>query len=97
MGQTCFMSVILQSLIHNPFIKSYYLSEMHKKDDCEKESCTSCAMDDIFTEFYREEKTEGYGAVSMLLGSWMAAQVSLHLPHSHRPRLNEILITLCSH
>ena len=46
MGQTCFMSVILQSLVHNPLIRSYYLSEGHKSADCEREACTSCALDD---------------------------------------------------
>lgn len=76
MGQTCFMSVILQSLIHNPFIKGYYLAEGHKTNECERESCTSCALDEMINEFYSVEKTEGYGAVSMLLGSWMGAQVS---------------------
>lgn len=75
MGQTCFMSVILQSLLHNPLIKFFYLSEGHKQADCEKETCTSCALDEIFTEFHSTEKAEGYGAVSMLLGSWMGAQV----------------------
>lgn len=75
MGQTCFMSVILQCLIHNPFIKAFYLGEGHTSKDCEKEACTSCALDEIFTEYYSLEKTEGYGAVNMLLGSWSGAQV----------------------
>lgn len=70
MGQTCFMSVVLQSLIHNPFIRSYYLSEGHRSTECEREACTSCALDDIFTEFHSTEKAEGYGAVAMLQGSW---------------------------
>ncbi|GAB7356371.1 hypothetical protein MBLNU459_g7155t1 [Dothideomycetes sp. NU459] len=70
MGQTCFMSVVIQSLIHNPFIRSYYLSVGHRSMDCERESCTSCALDDIFTEFHSTEKAEGYGAVAMLQGSW---------------------------
>ncbi|EMC99959.1 hypothetical protein BAUCODRAFT_63002 [Baudoinia panamericana UAMH 10762] len=70
MGQTCFMSVILQSLVHNPLIRSYFLSEGHKSSDCEREACTSCALDDIFTDFYGQEKHEGYGAVHMLQGCW---------------------------
>ncbi|KAF1982070.1 ubiquitin carboxyl-terminal hydrolase 2 [Aulographum hederae CBS 113979] len=74
MGQTCFMSVVLQSLLHNPFVKSFYLSEGHRASECEKESCTSCAFDEIFTEFHSVEKTEGFGAVNMLIGSWMGAQ-----------------------
>ena len=64
------MSVVLQSLIHNPFIRSYYLSGGHRSTECEKEACTSCALDDIFTEFHSTEKAEGYGAVAMLQGSW---------------------------
>lgn len=71
------MSVILQCLIHNPFIKAFYLGEGHTSKDCDRESCTSCALDEIFTEYYSLEKTEGYGAVSMLLGSWSGAQVRL--------------------
>ena len=70
MGQTCFMSVILQSLIHNPLVRAYYLSEGHKSSECEREACTSCALDDIFTDFYGQEKHEGYGAVHMLQGCW---------------------------
>ncbi|KAK8196884.1 uncharacterized protein BKA78DRAFT_246437 [Phyllosticta capitalensis] len=77
MGNTCFMSVVLQCLIHNPFIKSFYLGEGHTSKECEKESCTSCALDEIFTEYYSLEKTEGYGAVNMLLGSWTIAQGGL--------------------
>lgn len=70
MGQTCFMSVILQSLIHNPFIRSFYLNEGHKSSECDRDACTSCALDDIFTDFYGQEKHEGYGAVHMLQGCW---------------------------
>lgn len=70
MGQTCFMSVILQSLIHNPLIRTFYLTEGHKKEDCEREACTSCALDDIFNDFFGLERHEGYGAVQMLQGCW---------------------------
>nr|POE98292.1 ubiquitin carboxyl-terminal hydrolase 22 [Quercus suber] len=70
MGQTCFMSVILQSLIHNPFVRSFYLAEGHKSSDCEREACTACALDEIFFDFFGQEKHEGYGAVHMLQGCW---------------------------
>ncbi|PSN62895.1 ubiquitin carboxyl-terminal hydrolase-like protein 22 [Corynespora cassiicola Philippines] len=74
MGQTCFMSVILQTLIHNPFVRNYYLSEGHKTADCEREACVSCALDEMFVEFHSVEKTEGFGAVNMLMGSWLAGE-----------------------
>ena len=64
------MSVVLQSLIHNPLIRTYYLSEGHRSSECDRDACTSCAMDDIFTDFYGQEKHEGYGAVHMLQGCW---------------------------
>ncbi|KAF2427681.1 cysteine proteinase [Tothia fuscella] len=74
MGNTCFMSVVIQSLLHNPFIKTWYLSEGHKGGECEREHCTSCAFEEIFCEFWSVEKTEGYGAVPMLLSSWKSAE-----------------------
>jgi ubiquitin carboxyl-terminal hydrolase 22/27/51 len=30
----------------------------------------------MFVEFHSAEKTEGFGAVSMLMGSWLAGEVS---------------------
>lgn len=71
------MSVILQTLIHNPFIRNFYLSEGHKTNECERESCVSCALDEMFVEFHSVEKTEGFGAVNMLMGSWLAGEVRL--------------------
>jgi ubiquitin carboxyl-terminal hydrolase 22/27/51 len=76
MGNTCFMSAVLQCLIHNPLIRSHFLGNGHNKDTCEIEFCVSCAMDEIFTEFYTLEKTEGYGAVTMLMNTWKTAEVS---------------------
>ncbi|KAF2685581.1 ubiquitin carboxyl-terminal hydrolase-like protein 22 [Lentithecium fluviatile CBS 122367] len=74
MGQTCFMSVILQTLVHNPFVRNFYLSEGHKTNECDKEACVSCALDAMFVEFHSVEKTEGFGAVDMLMGSWLAGE-----------------------
>lgn len=75
MGNTCFMSVVIQSLLHNPFLKTWYMSDGHKATDCERDLCTGCALDDIFCEFWSVEKTEGYGAVPMLLNSWKSSEV----------------------
>jgi ubiquitin carboxyl-terminal hydrolase 22/27/51 len=60
------MSVILQTLVHNPFIRNFYLQEGHKQADCEKEACVSCALDEMFVEFYSSDKNEGFGAVSTI-------------------------------
>ena len=70
MGQTCFMSVVLQALLHNPLIRTWFLTDGHKSSECERESCVACALDDIFSDFYSQEKREGYGAVQMLKCCW---------------------------
>jgi ubiquitin carboxyl-terminal hydrolase 22/27/51 len=70
------MSVVLQSLVHNPFIRGYYLSEGHPTGYCGRDSCVSCSLDEIYTEFYSTEKTEGFGAVNMLMNSWRTAEAS---------------------
>jgi ubiquitin carboxyl-terminal hydrolase 22/27/51 len=88
MGQTCFMSVVIQSLLHNPYLKTWYMSDGHKASDCEKELCTGCALDDIFCEFWSAEKTEGYGAVPMLLNSWKSSEVRLLFLGYHEAKAN---------
>jgi ubiquitin carboxyl-terminal hydrolase 22/27/51 len=75
MGNTCFMSVVLQCLLHNPYIRAFYLSSGHNREDCELQYCVSCALDETYGEFYSLEKTEGFGAVTMLMNSWKTAEV----------------------
>jgi hypothetical protein len=75
MGSTCFMSVILQSLIHNPLVRNFYLSDGHKQKECEQTNCMSCAMDEVFSEFFTSDKMDGYGPVNLLTTSWKCEQV----------------------
>jgi ubiquitin carboxyl-terminal hydrolase 22/27/51 len=50
MGNTCFMNVILQSLVHNPLLKAYFLSDRHNPKNCQKQFCMCCEMDDLFAQ-----------------------------------------------
>lgn len=34
LSQTCFLSAILQSLIHNPLLKAYFLNDKHNRHVC---------------------------------------------------------------
>ncbi|KAF9960577.1 hypothetical protein BGZ65_012089, partial [Modicella reniformis] len=53
MGSTCFMNVILQCFIHNPLLRSYFLSDQHSAKRCDvKSDCMGCEMDRLFTQFY---------------------------------------------
>ncbi|KAH0544009.1 hypothetical protein FGG08_001777 [Glutinoglossum americanum] len=74
MGQTCFMSVVIQSLIHNPIVRNFFLGDGHDSTKCDREICLSCAMDEVFTEFFASDKTDGFGAVDILAKSWLTQQ-----------------------
>ena len=49
LGNTCFMSCIVQTLIHTPLLRDYFLSDRH---DCffqgEKEQCIVCEVARLF-------------------------------------------------
>ncbi|KAH8590918.1 hypothetical protein B0O99DRAFT_520500 [Bisporella sp. PMI_857] len=55
MGATCYMSVILQSFVHNPLLRNFYLAEGHQSSECEIKNCMSCAIDHMFQEFYASD------------------------------------------
>lgn len=49
LGNTCFMSVIVQSLIHTPLLRDYFLSDRHicSQED-NKEQCIVCEISRLF-------------------------------------------------
>ncbi|OBZ81870.1 Ubiquitin carboxyl-terminal hydrolase 22 [Choanephora cucurbitarum] len=71
MGNTCFMNVILQSFVHNPLLKAYFLSDRHNPKHCQKQYCMCCEMDDLFTQFYSDDK-KPYGPCRFLQSMWMS-------------------------
>ncbi|CCH45581.1 Ubiquitin carboxyl-terminal hydrolase [Wickerhamomyces ciferrii] len=70
MGSTCFMSSVLQTIIHNPIIRNYFMSEGHI--DClkGKNECITCCVDEIITDFFTSNKTSGFGPTSLLSAAW---------------------------
>ncbi|KAI5806273.1 hypothetical protein EDC01DRAFT_639370, partial [Geopyxis carbonaria] len=74
MGSTCFMSVVLQSLIHNPLVRNFYLADGHKQKECALQDCMSCAMDEVFSEFFTSPAVDGFGPVNLLTTSWKCEQ-----------------------
>lgn len=71
-GATCYQNVVLQSFLHNPLLRNFYLSDGHQSSDCSIPYCLSCAMDDMFQDFYALESTNGYTAASILSGFWIS-------------------------
>ena len=70
LGSTCFMSSVLQTLIHNPYLKCYYLSNAHS--DCPKphSECMSCCVSDIYQDFFTNPAILGYGLTSFIEAAW---------------------------
>jgi len=71
-GATCYQNVVLQSFLHNPILRNYYLSDGHQSGNCDTQHCLSCAMDDMFQDFYALESTNGYTAANILSGFWIS-------------------------
>ncbi|RGP71833.1 ubiquitin carboxyl-terminal hydrolase 22 27 51 [Fusarium longipes] len=71
-GATCYQNVVLQSFLHNPLLRNFYLSDGHQSSDCQVPHCLSCAMDDMFQDFYALETTNGYTAANILSGFWIS-------------------------
>jgi ubiquitin carboxyl-terminal hydrolase 22/27/51 len=71
-GATCYQNVVLQSFLHNPLLRNFYLSDGHQSNNCEISHCLSCAMDEMFQDFYALENTNGYTAANILSGFWIS-------------------------
>lgn len=71
-GATCYQNVVLQTFLHNPILRNYYLSDRHSSNSCDIPYCLSCAMDDMFQDFYAHENTNGYTAANILSGFWIS-------------------------
>lgn len=54
MGSTCFISSIIQCLIHNPYIVNYSMSQQHYNHCQIKDptNCISCSLDSIIAQAY---------------------------------------------
>ncbi|GAA6021024.1 hypothetical protein JCM11491_005969 [Sporobolomyces phaffii] len=105
LGNSCYMSVILQSFFLNPFLRAYFLSERHNRSHCQRalkgESCLSCELDALFSEYYSSASpSEALAPTRFLHAFWSSsfealgyAQQDAHeflistlnLLHSHSP------------
>lgn len=72
LGSTCFMSSVLQTILHNPFIRHYYLNGGHSQSNCPKShtECMSCCLNLIFQDFYTNPTLSAYGLTSFVEAAW---------------------------
>ncbi|SSD59734.1 related to Ubiquitin carboxyl-terminal hydrolase 8 [Saccharomycodes ludwigii] len=73
MGSTCFMSSVIQSISHNPYIVKYFMDQSHicashqsitsgsnvKVEKVDSSSCMSCTLYDIINDIYGYTMTVG--------------------------------------
>ncbi|XP_047529813.1 ubiquitin carboxyl-terminal hydrolase nonstop [Vanessa atalanta] len=57
LGSTCFMNCIVQTLIHTPLLRDYFLGEKHKCKTQGSGKCLVCEVSKLFQEFYSGAKT----------------------------------------
>lgn len=94
MGSTCFLNVVLQSFVHNPLLRTYFLSDRHNSALCAVgRECLACELDKLFSEFYcGDTGKEPYGPTSFLYAVWMDAS-SAELSQSGQHDAHEMLIS----
>jgi ubiquitin carboxyl-terminal hydrolase 22/27/51 len=75
------MSVILQSFLHNPLLRNYFLSDKHNHQLCGKANCMCCELDQLFEDVFSTTSTTpppeapagtgpALGPVSLLRTTW---------------------------
>jgi len=57
LGNTCFMSCIVQVLIHTPLLRDYFLSDRHICTFNGTDQCIACEIERIFQESFSGEST----------------------------------------
>ncbi|KAJ6516717.1 hypothetical protein C8R47DRAFT_1088124 [Mycena vitilis] len=94
LGQTCFMNVVLQSFIHNPLLRNYFLGDKHNSKQCKVErDCTCCEMDKLFAEVFSENASP-YGPITFLATTW---RKSAELSGYQQQDAHEFLISALNH
>ncbi|KAI1727563.1 ubiquitin carboxyl-terminal hydrolase domain-containing protein [Ditylenchus destructor] len=94
MGNTCFMNCIIQTLLHIPMLRDYFLSDQHNCQ-CqalafnEQNKCLMCELAHIFQEFYGGEIVP-YVPHKMLHLVWTHAK---HLAGYEQHDAHEFLIS----
>lgn len=53
LGNTCYLNCVLQTFLHNPLLRNYFLADKHNPKTCDRAPCISCELDKLFAEVGR--------------------------------------------
>ncbi|GAA5932515.1 UBP-type zinc finger domain-containing protein [Sporobolomyces koalae] len=77
LGNSCYMSVILQSFFLNPFLRAYFLSDRHNRTQCSRstqnEACLSCELDGLFSDYFSAGPNEALAPTRFLHAFWSSS------------------------
>lgn len=90
LGNTCYLNVIIQSMVHNPLVRNYYMSDKHNSEACERKTCMSCEMDRLFTKIYSPDPGP-FGPTTILHCLWLN---SIELANSGQHDAHEFFISM---
>ena len=79
LGQSCFMNVILQALLHDPILHAHFLGNGHQTQECTITDCVGCSVAEAFTEFNTTDKPESFVILNLLAATWRGSDVSCHI------------------
>jgi ubiquitin carboxyl-terminal hydrolase 22/27/51 len=83
LGHTCYMNAVIQTMVHNSLLSSFFLGKGHPRHTCTKNEdeeeeeipCVACGFTEVFSESRAAENTQPMAALSLLKASWLAIPV----------------------
>lgn len=89
LGSTCYMSCILQTMLHNPLVRYQFFNNDLHYFNCDSQShyqsgddhidessaCITCLIDTIFNDFFTSSSHEGFGITNLLMTAWYKNQL----------------------
>lgn len=70
LGQSCYLSVILQAMLHNPVMKAYFVQNRHDSIGCLMDHCIACVLARSISEISKADTISAYAPVDLLATSW---------------------------
>eukprot|EP01127_Copromyxa_protea_P012643 TRINITY_DN3316_c0_g1_i3.p1 TRINITY_DN3316_c0_g1~~TRINITY_DN3316_c0_g1_i3.p1 ORF type:complete len:487 (-),score=45.60 TRINITY_DN3316_c0_g1_i3:17-1477(-) len=95
LGNTCFMSVIIQVFVNNPLFWTYFLEDSHSPSNCQQsksgQNCITCNMETTFTEMFASDKTP-YSPLHLMYSIWKDQES--HMAGYHQQDAHEFFAVL---